>query len=168
MLHRKLLKLFPDWQLNDWIIVDDGDGQRVLKWNRPEPQPTQEELDAISELSVIKTLKTPLVTQERNNALLTLTCSWDGDTWDADEDSSNRIANALSMIREAKELGIPTPTSISWRTADNKDRILTIAELTQMGASVFLAQQVVWGKQAQLKNAIEAATTKEELEKIEW
>jgi hypothetical protein len=37
-----------------------------------------------------------------------------------------------------------------------------------MGAAVFLAQQTVWGKQAQLKNAIEAATTVEELDGINW
>lgn len=108
------------------------------------------------------------ITAARNAALAVLSADWNGDTWDADEATSNRIANALSMVREAQAQGIPTPPAIPWRTADNKDRILTIAELTAMGAAVFQAQQVVWAKQAALKNAIEAATTVEEVEGVQW
>jgi hypothetical protein len=108
------------------------------------------------------------ITNARNAALISLTATWDGDLWDADEATSARIANALSMIREAAALGIPTPPSIPWRTADNKDRVLTIAELTQMGAAVFLAQQIVWAKQASLKNAIDAAATVSEVQAITW
>jgi len=126
------------------------------------------EANAPDELLIAKQFRSSLITSYRNKALKELTASWDGDIWDANEETSNRIANALSMVREAKELGIPTPPAIPWRTYDNKDRILTIAELTQMGAAVFLAQQIVWAKQAQLKNAIEAAKTEEELEQIQW
>lgn len=108
------------------------------------------------------------ITRARNNALSTLTADWDGDTWDADEATSARIANALSMVREAGALGIPTPPAIPWRTADNKDRTLTIAELTQMGAAVFLAQQMVWAKQAQLKNAIAGAKNPDEVAAVRW
>lgn len=108
------------------------------------------------------------ITRARNSALATLTADWDGDTWDADEATSARIANALSMVREAGALGIPTPPAIPWRTADNKDRTLTIAELTQMGAAVFLAQQMVWAKQAELKNVIAAATTAGEVSGVAW
>ena len=108
------------------------------------------------------------ITTDRNAALSSLTANWGGDSWDADEATSSRIANALSMIREATAQGIPTPPAIPWRTADNKDRVLTVAELTQMGAAVFQAQQVVWAKQASLKNAIEAATTVAEVEAVKW
>ena len=108
------------------------------------------------------------ITTARNNALSSLTANWGGDSWDADEATSSRIANALSMIREATAQGIPTPPAIPWRTADNKDRTLTVSELTQMGAAVFQAQQVVWAKQASLKNAIEAATTVAEVEAVKW
>jgi hypothetical protein len=108
------------------------------------------------------------ITVARNAALLSLTADWDGDKWDADEATSARIANALSMIREAAALGIPVPDSIPWRTADNKDRTLTIAELTQMGAAVFLAQQTVWAKQAQLKNSIAAAPNENAVKGVAW
>ena len=146
-----------------WRVLYDGNGAETLEWNDEEAPPTDSELLAAS-----KIIHGNKITAARNAALRELKATWDGDTWDANEETSNRVASALSMVREAGSLGIPTPPAIPWRTYDNKDRILTIAELTQMGASVFLAQQMVWGKQAQLKNAIEAATTKEELEQIEW
>lgn len=108
------------------------------------------------------------ITTDRNAALSSLTAVWDGDTWDANEETSNRVANALSMIREATAQGIPTPPAIPWRTTDNKDRVLTVAQLTQMGAAVFQAQQVVWAKQAALKNAIAAATTVAAVDAVVW
>jgi len=119
-------------------------------------------------LETHKRLRRNSITEHRNKALRQLSTVWDGDTWDANEETSNRIASALSMVREAGSLGIPTPPAIPWRTYDNKDRTLTIAELTQMGAAVFLAQQEVWAKQAQLKNAIDAAKTEAEVNAIEW
>lgn len=108
------------------------------------------------------------ITSARNSALLTLTADWGGDRWDADEATSARIANALFMCKEAAAIGIPAPTSIPWRTADNKDRTLTIPELTQMGAAVFLAQQAVWAKQAQLKNTIAAAASEAAVKAVRW
>lgn len=168
MLHGKLKKLFPDYKDGDWILVDEGNGPKIFRWNRQERQPTLEEINVISDLEIVKEERAALITISRNEALKKLTASWDNDTWDANEETSNRIANALSMVREAKELGIPTPPAIPWRTYDNKDRTLTIAELTQMGAAVFLAQQMVWAKQAQLKNAIDAATTEPEVLAVKW
>jgi hypothetical protein len=108
------------------------------------------------------------MTAARNATLSGLVVEWDGDLWDANEETSNRIANALSMIREAAAQGIPTPPTIPWRTADNQDRVLTVAQLTQMGAAVFQAQQVVWAKQASLKNAIAAAQTVAAVEAVVW
>jgi len=146
-----------------WRVVYNSNGSETLEWSDEAERPSDDEL-----LEAAKKLRASEITVSRNKALQSLVASWDGDTWDANEETSNRIANALSMVREVGALGIPTPPAIPWRTYDNKDRILTIAELTQMGAAVFLAQQTVWGKQAQLKNAIEAARTEEELEQIQW
>jgi len=167
----KLLALFPNSVPNkDWRLVASGDSLTISEWNIPGvPKPTIEDIESsISDEDVVKNIKVNKITSKRNEALKNLTAEWGGDTWDANEDTSNRIASALSMIREAKALGIPTPPAIPWRTYDNKDRTLTIAELTQMGAAVFLAQQEVWAKQAQLKNAIDAAKTEAEVNAIEW
>jgi Domain of unknown function (DUF4376) len=139
----------------DWIEYSAW----VSKGNTPDAERT---------LPEAKTVRGQRITQARNGALSSLTAEFDGDIWDADEATSARIANALTMIEQAGALGIPTPTEIAWRTADNKDRTLTIAELVQMGASVFLAQQQVWGKQAALKNQIAAATNQAQVEAVSW
>lgn len=146
-----------------WRVIYSNDGSETLEWSDEAERPSDDEL-----LEAAKKLRASEITVSRNKALQSLVASWDGDTWDANEETSNRIANALSMVREAGALGIPTPPAIPWRTYDNKDRTLTIAELTQMGAAVFLAQQMVWAKQAQLKNAIDAAKTEAEVNAIEW
>jgi hypothetical protein len=169
MLNAKLLKIFPNAKPGDWMLVsEDGITSKILRWNRPEPRPTQAEIDAIPDVEIAREYQSQQITTARNSALSSLTATWGGDTWDADEETSNRVANALSMIREASAQGIPTPPAIPWRTADNRDRTLTVAELTQMGAAVFQAQQVVWAKQAALKNAIEAATTVAAVEAVKW
>jgi hypothetical protein len=136
-----------------------SDAADITDWKSGVPQVTLQER---------KAERSEAITQARNAALLALNAQWGGDTWDADEATSARIANALSMVREAAAIGIPTPPSIPWRTADNKDRTLTIAQLTQMGAAVFQAQQIMWAKQAQLKNAIDAATTIEAVQAVQW
>lgn len=47
MLSAVLNHLFPGIDfLNDCVIVDDGNGPYIAAWNRPEPQPTQAEIDA--------------------------------------------------------------------------------------------------------------------------
>ena len=119
-------------------------------------------------LEQLKENKSNDITVKRNRALSELFTEWDEDTWDANEETSNRIANALGMIKQAEAIGMPVPSLIPWRTYDNKDRLLSIEELTQMGAAVFLAQQQIWAKQAILKNSVEAATTEEEIKAIEW
>lgn len=127
--------------------------------NIPEPEFTFEE---------VKRRRLDYITTRRNAALAALVVEWGGDQWDANEETSNRIANALSMIREAEAQGIPAPGEIAWRTADNQTRVLSLPALTGMGKAVFMAQQAVWTKNAQLKDAILAATTLEDVDAVEW
>lgn len=121
-----------------------------------------------SELEKAKNERLQYITVMRNNAMLTLSTEWNNDIWDADEGTSTRIANVLTMIQQASMAGIPTPPSIAWRTFDNQDRQLTVAEMVQLGAAIFLAQQAVWTKQATLKNQITNATTIDEVNGISW
>lgn len=145
----------PDPKNRDW--------QEYLLWlsqgNTPAPERT---------LAEAKERARARITDARNRALTTLAATFSGNEWDADELTSTRIANALTMIREAGAIGIPTPTEIAWRTADNRDRTLSLVELTQLGATIFLAQQQVWGNQAALKNQIDAARTEAEVDAIVW
>lgn len=127
---------------------------------------TPEELQA--ELTSAKNERLSYITQCRDNDFNLLTTIWNNDTWDAREKDSTRIANVLTMIQQASQQGIPTPSTIDWRTYDDQSRTLTIAELTQLGASMFQAQQIVWYKQAALKDQILAATTVAEVNAVVW
>lgn len=129
------------------------------KGNKPEPEFT---------LTQLKDFKRRTITDNRNAALANLVVQWDGDNWDGDEPTAARIANALTMVREAAAIGLETPPAIPWRTADNRDRVLTLDQLRALGAAIFLAQQQVWLKQAQLKNQVEAAASEEALLEIQW
>ena len=41
-----LQHLFPDSTPRvDWLVVDDGSGQRIAEWNLADPQPTPEQLN---------------------------------------------------------------------------------------------------------------------------
>ena len=43
-----LQHLFPDSTPRvDWLVVDDGSGQRISEWNLADPQPTHEQLNAV-------------------------------------------------------------------------------------------------------------------------
>lgn len=42
----KLLKKFPDLKEGDWELYHNGIEGTKLKWNRPEPAPTIEEIDS--------------------------------------------------------------------------------------------------------------------------
>jgi hypothetical protein len=159
-LAEKLAALYPG---KAWRVVYSSDGSESVEWNEATPAPTESDL-----LPAVKGFQSGAITSSRNTALQGLTADWGGDKWDADEATSARIANALFMVKEAAAVGIPAPTSIPWRTADNKDRTLTIAELTQMGAAVFIAQQGVWAKQAQLKNAVAAAPNEAAVKAVRW
>ena len=166
----KLRIKYPLAAPDDWEISFVKDvGFYISAWRRPEPTPDLVALDAeIPDLEIIKQGKLEALTTSRNAALAALTATWDGDEWDANEETSNRIANALSMIREAEAQGIPAPGSIAWRTADNQTRVLSLPQLTAMGASVFGAQQMIWAVNAALKDAVIAATTLEEVEATNW
>ena len=127
---------------------------------------TPEELQA--ELNGAKNDRLSYVTNCRDKDFNTLTATWNNDTWDARETDSTRIANVLTMIQQASQQGIPTPSTIDWRTYNDQSRTLTIPELTQLGASMFQAQQVIWYKQAMLKDQILAATTVAEVNAVVW
>lgn len=150
-------------------LVVTAEGSRLVDLSPQEISAIEAQwAPAGQEIDRVKSASREGITAARNNELQSLTADWGGEKWDADEATSARIANALFMVKEAAAIGIPVPTSIPWRTADNKDRTLTIAELTQMGAAVFLAQQTVWGKQAALKNAIQSAATVDQVAAIKW
>ena len=47
MLYQAILHLYPGINMDrDCILSDDGSGPRIERWSRPEPQPTEAEIEA--------------------------------------------------------------------------------------------------------------------------
>mgnify|MGYP003527222709 CR=1 FL=1 len=68
MLTTTLKYLFPSADFEtDFLIEDDGTGPRIIQWNRPEPQPTQAEIEAAypAALAASKRAAIPSVTRRQ-------------------------------------------------------------------------------------------------------
>ena len=141
--------------------------EQVLEWDSQNIQWIVRDISE-QEINNLKQLRLNYITESRDLDLNCVKCEWDNDQWDARETDSMRIANVLTMIEQANNQGIPTPSTVNWRTFDDQTRTLTVPELVQLGASMFQAQQVVWYKQAMLKDMILAATTVQEVNAITW
>lgn len=163
---------FTEEEINDAGYIEVSNppsitSEQVLEWNFLNLEWIVRNVSE-QEINNLKQLRLNYITESRELDLNALTCQWNNDTWDARETDSTRIANVLTMIQQASQQGIPTPSTVDWRTYDDQSRTLTIAELTQLGASMFQAQQLVWYKQAALKDQILAATTVAEVNAVVW
>lgn len=92
--------------------------------------------------------------------------AWGGQTFDGDSESQRRIQGAAQLATLAQATG--QPFSIDWTLADNTQATLTAAEM--IGVGVALGQHVngAHGIARTLRTQIDAATTPEELEAIQW
>lgn len=91
---------------------------------------------------------------------------WGGQTFDGDSESQRRIQGAAQLATLAQATG--QPFSIDWTLADNTQATLTAAEM--IGVGMALGQHVngAHGIARTLRTQIDAATTPEELEAIQW
>jgi hypothetical protein len=89
-----------------------------------------------------------------------------GQTFDGDSESQRRIQGAAQLATLAQATG--QPFSIDWTLADNTQATLTATEM--IGVGVALGQHVngAHGIARALRAQIDAATTPEELEAIQW
>lgn len=92
--------------------------------------------------------------------------SWDGSAFDSDPTSQQRIQGAAQMAQIAMASG--HPFSIEWTLRDNTTRMLSGEEMIQVGLDMGQHINACHAKARQLRQQIEAATTKEELEAIVW
>lgn len=107
------------------------------------------------------------ITAARDRTLRGLTVTVNGAPFNADEASVIRMTSAVFMLE--RFAGDPrVPTEISWLDANNTPQDLTPAQLAEVAAAAWLAQQAVWARNHARKVAAEAAQTKEALREIEW
>lgn len=88
--------------------------------------------------------------------------TWDGSTFDSDATSQNRITGAVALAQMASTF------SIGWVLADNTVRTLNQSDMLQVGATLGVHVAAIFAKGVLLREAIEAATTRETVESIVW
>jgi hypothetical protein len=88
--------------------------------------------------------------------------TWDGSTFDSDAISQNRITGAVALAQMSSTF------SIGWVLADNTVRTLNQSDMLQVGAALGAHVAAIFAKGVLLREQIEAATTKEQVEAIVW
>ena len=88
--------------------------------------------------------------------------TWDGSTFDSDATSQNRITGAVTLAQMSAAF------SIDWTLADNTVRTLNQGEMLQVGATLGAHVGAQFSYAQSLRTAIEAATTREQVEAVVW
>ncbi len=91
---------------------------------------------------------------------------WDGSTFDADDISQRRIQGAAMLAMIAQSAG--QPFSIDWTLADNSIRSLTDAQMLAVGEALGVHVETQHAIARTLRAAINAATTKAEVDAVVW
>lgn len=87
--------------------------------------------------------------------------SYNGNLFDFDDKARDRINSAIIALSI-------TGQSIEWTTADNTNVSVTAGDLRGVVANVAMRSNELHVKYRQLKEQVEACTTKEELDEIQW
>lgn len=119
------------------------------------------EWEDLRSLKDFKDLQWKQIKQARTQAEYT-GFTWEGSTFDSDAVSQSRITGAVTLAQMSASF------EIDWILADNSVRTLNQVEMLQVGAALgnHVAEQ--FSKGVILRNAIDAATSKEEVESILW
>lgn len=86
----------------------------------------------------------------------------DGCVYDADPASVAKIMGAIQGLE------ISGAESIVWTLADNTTKLLTLQQLRQVGVAIMLRTDACFQTARALRDAIDAATTPEEVAAIGW
>jgi hypothetical protein len=128
MLSVAISHLFPSIDFTtECILVDDGTGPYIAAWNRPEPQPTPEEIEA----AILPAKRAQVIEQinaERDRREQS-TFPYLGKQVDSDPVSVQRITVASSTAQMA--LAASVPFEVNWACADNS--LLTLDAMGVLG-----------------------------------
>lgn len=90
--------------------------------------------------------------------------SYAGNLYDSNERSRENLTGTVA----AMEAGVPLPAGFTWRTADNKDVPMTAQDLVGLAGAMLQHVNAAYVKSWELKAKIDAATSKEEIEAVNW
>lgn len=91
---------------------------------------------------------------------------WDGSQFDATAPSVSRLIGAVMMAQAAIAAG--RTYEVSWTLADNSDRMLSAADLIQVGIALAAHTTAAHDAYKRVKAAIHAAETIEAVQSITW
>lgn len=112
-------------------------------------------------LQDLKDAKWALIKQARSDAEYA-GFTWGGSTFDSDAISQNRITGAVALAQMSASF------SIGWVLADNTVRTLDQSGMLQVGAALGAHVAAIFAKGVTLRAAIEAATTRADVDSIIW
>lgn len=87
---------------------------------------------------------------------------WDGSQFDSDPLSQSRIQGIVQLAMLNPDL------TVNWTLYDNTVRVLTAAELIQVGFALLTFIDGIHARSRKLRSLIDAATTIEEVNNIDW
>lgn len=92
--------------------------------------------------------------------------TWDGSAFDSDQQAQARIQGGVQLATIAASQG--QPFSIDWTLADNSIRTLSGADMIAVGMELAAHVQSIHATARVLRVQIEAASTIEEVDAIQW
>lgn len=130
-------------------IVDKDDYYEVVAI----PEPSLEEIKS-AKIADLKNTRDTLEVEP---------IEYNGSHFDYDEKARDRINAAIIALEIAG-----ADAKLSWTTADQKEAIVTANDLRGIIANVALRSNELHVKYRELKELVESANTKEELDKVVW
>lgn len=115
-------------------------------------------------LETLKEEKKAEINDARDLARKTEGAEYDSDIFDVDEVSQSNI---LAQIKVA-ELLKSTEATYIYRSKTNKDHLLTVAELQELGLVIAQKVNEIYKKSWDLKAEVDKAQTAEEVKAIQW
>lgn len=141
-------------------LIGNGDGEYLIADDGlvyPKPAPTDAELLAVAKPAKIAELKAERDTREVEPI------TYNGNLYDYDEKARGRI-NAAIIALSLQGDG----ATIDWTTADNQDVKVTVYDLRAIVAAVAVRSNALHTAYRTAKAQVEAATTKTEIDAINF
>lgn len=150
-LEQEIYKKCANWcnETQTATIEDKGEYYEVVET----PAPSFDELKT-AKLASLKATRDSLEVEH---------IEYNGNNFDYDEKARDRI-NAAIIALDLQG----TESSLSWTTADNTEATVTANDLRGVIANVAIRSNELHVKYRELKELVENATSKEELEAIVW
>ncbi|OPZ88210.1 MAG: hypothetical protein BWY74_03217 [Firmicutes bacterium ADurb.Bin419] len=116
-------------------------------------------------LEELKSSKKQEINQAREQARLDEGAEYNNDLFDIDEKSQANITAIVSMLIANN---VPNEYTCVYRSKTNVNHLFTKSQMIELGTVIGAKVTEIYQKSWELKEQVDKATTKEELEGIKW